>query len=242
MDYREYKTNAWFWIQVAVISSGIGGLTGYLFFDAWWGCLLIPVCMPVVYSRLRRWYLERQKHQLKMEFQEVMTLISGCMHAGYSLENAIIQVRRTSGEEFSLMGAELQILVNGIACHKSVEQLLLALAGRCDVEEIRELATMIETAKRYGGNIPHLIRQITTRLQASEMTEVEIQTVIAAKKLEGHIMMIVPFGILIFLRLTNPVYVQVLYTTMAGRLCMGVSVFGIGGCACWIDKIMRIEV
>ena len=140
MDYREYKTNVWFWIQTALISSGIGGLTGYLFFDAWWGSLLIPVCMPVVYSRLRRWHLERQTRQLKMEFQEVMTLISGCMHAGYSLENAIVQVRRTSGEEFSLMREELQILVNGIACHKRVEQLLLALAERCDVEEIRELA------------------------------------------------------------------------------------------------------
>lgn len=242
MDYREYKTNVWFWIQTALISSGIGGLTGYLFFDAWWGSLLIPVCMPVVYSRLRRWHLERQTRQLKMEFQEVMTLISGCMHAGYSLENAIVQVRRTSGEEFSLMREELQILVNGIACHKRVEQLLLALAERCDVEEIRELAIMIEIAKHYGGNIPHLIRQITTRLQASEMTEVEIQTVIAAKRLEGHIMLIVPFGILMFLRLTNPVYMQVLYTTIAGRLCMSVSAFGIGGCAYWIDKIMRIEV
>ena len=140
------------------------------------------------------------------------------------------------------MEAELQILTNGIACHKRIEQLLMALADRSGVDEIRELAAMIEAAKRYGGNIPYLIRRMVRQMQESELVELEIQTALAAKKLEGRIMLFVPFGIVLFLRMTNASYMQVLYTTATGRLWMGVSLAGIGLCAWWIEKIIRIEV
>ena len=187
-------------------------------------------------------HLEKQTRQLKTEFREVMTLVSGSISAGYSLENAFVQTYRTSTGEFPLMEAELQILTNGIACHKRIEQLLMALADRSGVDEIRELAAMIEAAKRYGGNIPYLIRQMVRQMQESELVELEIQTVLAAKKLEGRIMLFVPFGIVLFLRMTNASYMQVLYTTATGRLWMGVSLAGIGLCAWWIEKIIRIEV
>ncbi len=242
MDYRVYKTGISFWVAVILLSCVIGGCAGYLFFDAWWGCLLIPLCIPLVQKRLRQSCLQKRTRQLKTEFREVMTLVSGSISAGYSLENAFVQTYRTSAVEFPLMEAELQILTNGIACHKRIEQLLLALANRSGVEEIRELATMMEAAKRYGGNIPHLIRQMARRMQDAELVELEIQTVLAAKKLEGRIMLLVPFGIVLFLRMTNVSYIQVLYTTVTGRLWMGVSLVGIGLCAWWIEKIMRIEV
>lgn len=53
-------------------------------------------------------------------------------------------------------------------------------------------------------------------MQESELVELEIQTVLAAKKLEGRIMLFVPFGIVLFLRMTNASYMQVLYTTATG--------------------------
>ena len=72
-------------------------------------------------------------------------------------------------------------------------------------------------------------------MQESELVELEIQTVLAAKKLEGRIMLFVPFGIVLFLRMTNASYMQVLYTTATGRLWTGVSLAGIGLCAWWIE-------
>ena len=175
MDYRVYRADIRFWMIVILLSCAVGGSAGYLFFDAWWGCLLIPICIPVVQKRLRQGCLQKQTRQLKTEFREVMTLVSGSISAGYSLENAFVQTYRTSAEEFPLMEAELQILTNGIACHKRIEQLLMALADRSGVDEIRELAAMIEAAKRYGGNIPYLIRRMVRQMQESELVELEIR-------------------------------------------------------------------
>lgn len=108
MDYRVYRADIRFWMIVILLSCAVGGSAGYLFFDAWWGCLLIPICIPVVQKRLRQGCLQKQTRQLKTEFREVMTLVSGSISAGYSLENAFVQTYRTSAGEFPLMEAELQ--------------------------------------------------------------------------------------------------------------------------------------
>ena len=54
MDYRVYRADIRFWMIVILLSCAVGGSAGYLFFDAWWGCLLIPICIPVVQKRLRQ--------------------------------------------------------------------------------------------------------------------------------------------------------------------------------------------
>ena len=96
MDYRVYRADIRFWMIVILLSCAVGGSAGYLFFDAWWGCLLIPICIPVVQKRLRQGCLQKQTRQLETEFREVMTLVSGSISAGYSLENAFVQTYRTS--------------------------------------------------------------------------------------------------------------------------------------------------
>lgn len=96
MDYRVYRADIRFWMIVILLSCAVGGSAGYLFFDAWWGCLLIPICIPVVQKRLRQGCLQKRTRQLKTEFREVMTLVSGSISAGYSLENAFVQTYRTS--------------------------------------------------------------------------------------------------------------------------------------------------
>ena len=75
MDYRVYRADIRFWMIVILLSCAVGGSAGYLFFDAWWGCLLIPICIPVVQKRLRQGCLQKQTRQLKTEFREVMTLV-----------------------------------------------------------------------------------------------------------------------------------------------------------------------
>lgn len=242
MDYREYKMDILFWFSVILISVGISGVTGYLFYDAWWGIWPVVPMTPIVYKMMRASCIKKQSAQLKTEFCEVMTLLSGDLNAGYSLETAFIQVQRKNGTAFPLMNPELIILVNGIACQRRVEVMLKDLAKRSGMEEIMEFSNMIEMAKRYGGNIPNLIRQLTSNMQDKKLVEMEIQTVVAAKRLEGRIMLLVPFGIVLFLRLTTPAYISVFYNTAAGRIWMTVTLFVIGICVCWIEKIVRIEV
>ena len=205
----------------------------------WNRCTCERACLPVLVGdaqHLCRGAVALAKGQANME------IVSGGLHAGYSLENAFLSARATADREYPLMSRELTLLANGLSCRKRLEELLLEFGRRSGVPEIMEFAGLVETAKVYGGNIPQLIRQMTDNFAQTEQLEAEIQTVIAAKRLEGRIMLVVPFAILLYFRILNPSYMQVLYHTIAGRCCMTICMLIIAACAGWIDKIVRIEV
>ena len=242
MDYRRCTMTAQHWVELGIQCVGIGVLVSALVYRSWWGMLSICAGAPLLWRRDRRIWIWQKKEQLKQEFREVMEIVSGGLHAGYSLENAFLSARATADREYPLMSRELTLLANGLSCRKRLEELLLELGRRSGVPEIMEFAGLVETAKVYGGNIPQLIRQMTDNFAQTEQLEAEIQTVIAAKRLEGRIMLVVPFAILMYFRVLNPSYMQVLYHTIAGRCCMTICMLIIAACAGWIDKIVRIEV
>ena len=78
MDYRVYRADIRFWMIVILLSCAVGGSAGYLFFDAWWGCLLIPICIPVVQKRLRQGCLQKRTRQLKTESKKAASWSSAC--------------------------------------------------------------------------------------------------------------------------------------------------------------------
>lgn len=242
MDYRRCEMTAQCWVELGVQCLGIGVLVSTLIYQSWWGMLSICVSAPLLWRRDRKIWIRRKKEQLKQEFREVMEIVSGGLHAGYSLENAFLSARTTAEREYPLMSKELTLLANGLSCRKRIEVLLLEFGRRSGVPEILEFEGLIETAKVYGGNIPQLIRQMTENFAQTEQLEAEIQTVLAAKRLEGRIMLAVPFAILLYFQMLNPSYIQVFYHTIAGRCCMTICMLIIAACAAWIEKIVRIEV
>lgn len=215
-------------------------LVGYLFFDTARLLVLLPVVVPFLYRRNRREQIRREREIFKSEFRDILLQISGNLHAGYSLEQAFCQVKY---EDMS-RGMKRQILYiqHGLSCNQSVGELFSWWARESSVEEVQELADLVNLAKQYGGNLPFLLRQLAGNLSDVGMVDMEIQTLITAKKLEGKIMLLVPFGIMTYLRLVNREYIETIYTTTAGHVLMTICLLVIVGAGMMIERIIRIEV
>ena len=70
----------------------------------------------------------------------------------------------------------------------------------------------------------------------------EIQTMIQGKKLEKNIMSLVPLGMIIYMRISNPGFMDILYCSIAGRILMTVCLI-LYGIALWIaEKITKISI
>ena len=234
MDFRVYRP---VWMGLT-----IGAAASWLFYDSAVGMFVAIPLIPVLWKRNKEKIRLEEKAQMKEEFRDTMVMVSGNLNAGYSLENAFLQVYKTNASEYVRMNRELERIANGLSYSNRIETLLLELGKRWDIAEIINFAKLIEAAKQYGGNIPRLIRQMTTNFSDIQETEMEIDTVIAAKRMEGTIMIAVPFGIMLMLRLINPSYIEVIYQTIAGRIWMTVCLVVIFLCKLWIEKIVRIEV
>ena len=116
------------------------------------------------------------------------------------------------------------------------------LATRSGVDDIKDFAKLISTTKIYGGNMVAVIRQTVTNLSEKYMVEEEIETVISAKKLEGKIMLLMPFLIVLYMKLTNKEYMNVIYESTLGNVLMTTGLIIVLAAGLAIDKIVKIEV
>lgn len=248
MNYRAYNPQkSWYVVEVIKILS-IGMLVGMLFYDSLVGGIVVIFAAPYLWKNDKQRYTDGQKRKLRAEFKDMIVLLSGNLNAGYSLENAFMkvldEVERMSGDDCRnrVMVSELKYIVNGIHCNRKVEDMLMEFGDRCGIREIQEFAGLIVAAKNYGGNMIHMIRQTAGNMTDTQMVENEISTLTAAKRLEGKIMLITPFVILVYMKITNEQYMQILYTTVLGRVVMSICLGVILAAGIWIEHIMRIEV
>ena len=123
-----------------------------------------------------------------------------------------------------------------------VEELFLDLGERSKVEDIENFASVFYTAKRTGGDLDKVIQKVTRMLGDKIDVKKEIETTLAAKKSEQFIMSMMPAGIILYLQITSPGFLSVLYGNPFGICAMTVCV-AIYGAAYWMGrKIVDIEV
>lgn len=232
------------WIQYIAEGTGIAAAVDELFYRKIW--MMVPLmaltCWWIAY-RKRRWR-EKRKEQLVRDFKEALNALAISLRAGVSVENAVSEVchtlQRTLGsdhdmtKEFGQIAADLHI---GIPAERLFEK----FAWRSGCEEIQNFAVVFSAAKRMGGNLSAIIRKTADQIGSEIEIEEEIQTVLAAKKLEQKIMTVMPLGIIAYLQLTSPDYLAVLYSSAAGTAFMSVCLVLWIGIAIWGNSLVRIE-
>jgi tight adherence protein B len=218
-----YKPDASWKLIEAVKLVGIAAVTAYCFYNSFWGMIAgVPVGIYVL-RRDYGLYQSRCRAGFMEEFRDILQLVDSSINAGYSLENAFLEAGcecERRGATYELLQRELMYIENGLACNRRIEALLLEIGERREASEIVEFAGLISIAKRQGGDISGLIRQFNQNISRRKILEQELDTMMAAKRLEGLIMAVMPYFIILYMRLTTPGYMDVLYDTALGRAAM----------------------
>ena len=138
-------------------------------------------------------------------------------------------------DEFRYIESQLRLSV-------PVEELFLDLGKRSGVEDIENFAAVFYTAKRTGGDMTQVIQKVARMLSDKIEVKKEIEATLAAKKSEQMVMSIMPAGIICYLKLTSPGFLDVLYGNPFGICAMTVCMV-INGLSYWLGvKIVDIEV
>ena len=167
------------------------------------------------------------------------------LQAGYSLENAC----RVSLKELDGLYCpdhptvrQLRQIVRGIELRRSPEQMFMEYARETQIEEIYEFAVVLHIAKSTGGNVVEILKNSMEHLQSRMEVTKELQVSMSGRIFEKNIMLCMPLGVLLYLRLANPGYVDSLYRIPAGNLLMTGVIAGMILCFFWTEKIMAVEL
>lgn len=244
-NYNDYLFIWKDWLEYGVKLFIKGTIICYLFYDSCKASLLLLPFAIFDYKSMKKVKLEKQKYQLSMEFKSMMESLVTSLNAGYSLERGFADSKRDLGliyEKDAIIFNELDYILTGLKMNIPLEKLLKDFGERSGIEDIRNFANVVMAAKRSGGNLIRIIQKTVNSIADKMAVEEEIETLIASKKLEERIMMMMPYGIIFYLRVTNGEFLEVLYHNVLGITLMTVFLIVIYIADMWAGKIMEISV
>lgn len=181
-----------------------------------------PFC--IIYIKdIREKLIRERKWELNLQFREGLMSISSALNAGYSIENAFWEAKkdlRLMYEEETYIIKEFEYIVNQLGMNRTVEEVLIELADRSNIDDINNFTEVFITAKRTGGDIIKIIKRTSKTIGDKIEIKREILTLITAKKLEARIMNLMPLGIILYMWMFSPGFLDPLYDNIIGRIIM----------------------
>lgn len=204
------------------------------------------ILVPFGVKKMKRYQQERKRTIFRQGFAELLTSFITSIQAGLSMENAChsaLNERNTMEHKGSdPMTAELKAIVKKMKLGVPLTKTFRELGEKLDIEEIHEFAAVLEIVSVTGGNTVEILRNSLDHLREKMDTTAQIQMMMTGKRFEKNIMLVMPFVIILYLRLTNAEYMNCYYESIAGRIVMTGVLAVIAGGFFWAERIMKIEI
>jgi tight adherence protein B len=228
-----------FYILLAFLMAALGSIFGTVVIkNKIISLVLIPLfgCLPFLYlSFLKQKRMERFRKQLP----EGLDLISRALKAGHAFAGGVNLV----AEEFEdPLGPEFAEMLEEINFGVSTPEALKNLARRVDSNEIKYFVVGVILQRETGGNLAELMDTLSNLIRERFKFDGKVKTLSAEGKLSAVVLTCLPFAMIAYLKLTEPEYMNLLFTDPIGRL-MGVvaAIMMIVGIFV-MKKMVKIEV
>lgn len=166
-----------------------------------------------------------------------LQLIAGGLRAGHSLPQAIDalvqEAESPTRDEFRRALFETQL-------GHTLPEALRALALRVRSEDFDWMVQAIEIQREVGGDLAAVLDNVTRTIRDRTKVRRQIDTLTAEGRLSGVVLFLLPIVVLLFLGVTNPGYLDVLFTTVAGTVMLVVAGALMVAGGLWLRRIVRL--
>jgi len=232
-------------IIAATVGYALMFVAAYLFFRSVAAALILAAVGLVAPRIYRASLLKRRRMNLTMQFKEALYSLTSSLAAGRSVENAFTgaleDLRLLYPDPRTDMLQELEIIRTRLSYGETLEQSLHDFGQRAAIEEITQFVDVFVICKRTGGDLVEVIRRTSQAIGERLDVQQEIAVMLAQKRFESRVMMVVPFAFLAFMAMSAPDYMTPLYSG-GGYILLGVALIILLGCFWLMNKVMSIKV
>lgn len=246
IDYNNYKLNSKERLQFFCMGYVATFSICILFYHSLI-LAMISGCAVIFAEKSYKDYLgAKRRNLLLIQFKDLLYALSSSLATGRQMEEALREASKSLGyiyEQESPMVCELRRIVRSIdESGESEENVLVDLAGRSGLEDIRNFVDVYLACRMTGGNMESIISNAAQIIMEKMAIRREIKALTAQKELEGKIIMFMPIAVILGLNLFYPDYLAVMYVTLAGRIIMSVALLGIAMAYKMTLNLIKIEV
>lgn len=217
----------------------------YLFYNSLWAGFFCSPGLIFFYKKWKRACLKKKEQEFRFQFGEALKTFVTALNVGYSVENAV----RTIPKEMKLLLGEDAVIIREFSyiirqldMNVTVEKAFLEFAERVNAEELHNFVTVFSILKRSGGDMIQALKNTIGKICTAMEVQREIETMIAAKRMEFKVMTVIPLGIIVYMKISFPEFMSVLYGSFGGSLVMTGCLFSYVGAWYIGEKILEIEV
>jgi tight adherence protein B len=220
---------------------------GALFFAMFWpnilvglaaGCVVTVLGWRIPKILVDAYYLKRASKFVD-QMVDGLTLMSNGLKSGLSIPQAmkliVDNMPNPIAQEFELMLSQNTLGV-------SLEEVLNDLAKRIPYSDVQMFVTAVNILKDTGGNIAETFDTIAKTIRERIKVEKKIAAVTAQGVMQGTIITLTPFALIVVFYFMDPAYISPLFTQTLGWIILAVmlALQIIGGLL--IRSIVKIKV
>ena len=195
-----------------------------------------------------RQIIEKRKEALTLQFKDMLYSLSSSLSAGKSVESGLREVLNDlriiypNGETDIIQ--EVAYIVRRIEMNDTAEEVFGQFAKRSHIEDIENFTDVFRTCKRTGGDLIQVIRSSSQTIGEKIEIQQEIATMIAGKKFEFKVLMLMPVFLILLLTYTAGDYMAPVFELkkIVGPAVMTVAIVLFGAAYFVGSKIMKINI
>lgn len=210
-------------VRLMLMDSILIGVVAYLFYENIIAYFALLLMLPVLYKKQKAELIKKKRSLIMKEFKEFCGILSNNLLVGYSFENSLVNSIKETKELFnkeSYLVRELRVVINKLNINVPVEKAFLDFAKGTGVDEIIIFGEILNISKRSSGNIVDIVRKTVDSIADRIELKREIEVIFASKKFEQKVMNFIPFFIIVYVKLTSPGMLDIMYNSLIGRLLM----------------------
>lgn len=182
---------------------------------------------------------ERRCNKFVDQMVDGTTILANGVKSGLSLNQAMNRVVKNLTNPIS---QEFQKVLDQNSLGQKLEEGLDDLAVRIPRPDVQMFVTAVNILNSTGGNMSETFQTINYTIRERQKVEKKIEALTAQGMMQGIIISLVPFVLLIMFYMFDPNYVKPLFTTTVGWIfvivVLGLQVIG----GLLIRKIVNIKV
>ncbi len=226
-------------IAMIVGAAVLGALIGLGASQRWpVGVLGAGIGAAIPWMMLKTRQSSRAK-SLNAQLPEAMDMLASALRSGFSflrgLQLIASQMHPPVSEEFFQVVEEVQF-------GASVSEALDNLIHRTQDYDLELLVSAVQTQLEIGGNLAEILDNIGGMIRERVKLSGEIAAATTEGRMSAGILLALPFGIAFMMNITNPGYMDPLFTERLGTilLLIGGGLMGLG--AIIIKKLVTIDI
>ena len=200
--------------------------------------LVVAVIIPAVGWFILGFLVGRRKRAFANQLDSTLQMMAASLRAGYSLLQSL---QAMSSEADSPTKEELSRVINETRIGRPLNESLIDVANRMGSEDFNWVSQAIAINREVGGNLADVLDGVARTIRDRNQLQRQVASLASEGKLSAVILMALPFGVTAFLTMSNPGYLNRLFTTTIGWgiVVAAIIMLTVGGI--WLRSTVKIK-